>query len=46
MDSKGVMDDSITKKRSKYLVIPIGKITNCMALIFSRDYPFIKSGLF
>ena len=41
------MDDNITKKHSKSLVIPTGKTTERMALIiFSRDYPFIKSGCF
>ena len=40
------MDDIVAKKCSKSLVIPTGKITdyNYGLEIFSRDYPFIKSG--
>ena len=40
------MDNNIAKKRSKSLVIPTGKTTDRMALNFSRDYPFSKSGPF
>ena len=28
------MDDNVTKKRLKFLVIPTGKTTDCMALKF------------
>ena len=31
------MDDNVTKKRSKYLAIPIGKTTDCMALNFFSE---------
>ena len=33
-NSKGVMNDNITKKRSKSLVIPIAKTTDHMAKFF------------
>ena len=42
------MHDNIAKKRSKSLVIPTGKTTDCMAFKFFPDtiHPFIKSGPF
>ena len=36
-ESKGVMDDDIAKKYSKYLVIPTGKTTDRMALKFFSE---------
>ena len=37
------MDDNVTKKRSKSLVIPTGKPTDCMALkFFPQIIPLLK----
>ena len=40
-ESKGVMDDNIAEKCSKSLVIPTGKITDCIALKFFPETIFL-----